>query len=68
MNKGKVVPVLNKLSTTPLAYGEMDVQIHIFLTLPLAGDEWSVSYPSRLAPGETAPPCPLDTRLGGPQL
>jgi hypothetical protein len=38
------------------AYGGVDVQIHIFLTLALAGGEWSVSGPCRFTPpGETAP-------------
>jgi hypothetical protein len=32
-------------------YGGMDVQIHIFLTSPLAGGEWSASRPGRFAPG-----------------
>jgi hypothetical protein len=34
------------------AYGGVDVYIHIFLTSPLAGDEWSASPPGRFAPGE----------------
>jgi hypothetical protein len=33
------------------AYGGVDVQIHIFLTLALGG-EWSASCPSRFTPGE----------------
>jgi hypothetical protein len=32
------------------AYWGVDVQIHIFLTLALAGDEWSASRPCRFAP------------------
>jgi hypothetical protein len=37
------------------AYGEVDVQIHIFLTSALAGGEWSASWPRRFTPGESAP-------------
>jgi hypothetical protein len=37
------------------ACGGMDVQIHIFLTLALAGGEWSASLPGRFTPGERAP-------------
>jgi hypothetical protein len=37
------------------AYGGMDVQIYIFLTLALVGGEWSVSSPSRFTPGERVP-------------
>jgi hypothetical protein len=33
------------------AYGGVDVQIHIFLTSALAGDEWSASRPGRFTPG-----------------
>jgi hypothetical protein len=33
------------------AYGGVDVQIHIHLTLALAGDEQSASRPSRFTPG-----------------
>jgi hypothetical protein len=36
-------------------YGGVDVQIHIFLTLALAGDGWSASRPSHFTPGERAP-------------
>jgi hypothetical protein len=31
------------------AYGGVDVKIHIFLTLALAGGEWSASRPGRFA-------------------
>jgi hypothetical protein len=34
---------------------KVDVQIHIFLTSTLAGDEWSASRPGRFTPGERAP-------------
>jgi hypothetical protein len=33
------------------AYGGVDVQLHIFLTSALAGDEWSASRPGRFTPG-----------------
>jgi hypothetical protein len=49
------------------AYGGADVYIHIFFTSVLAGGKWSASRPGRFTPGETAPPYPLDRRLGGPQ-
>jgi hypothetical protein len=31
-------------------YGEVDVEIHAFLTSALVGDEWSASRPSRFTP------------------
>jgi hypothetical protein len=37
------------------AYKGVDVQIHIFLTLTLAGGEWSASRPCRFTSGEGAP-------------
>jgi hypothetical protein len=37
------------------AYGGVDVQSHIFLTLALTGGEWSASHPCRFNPGERAP-------------
>jgi hypothetical protein len=36
------------------AYGEVDVQIHIFLASALAGGEWSASCPGRFTPREGA--------------
>jgi hypothetical protein len=33
-------------------YGKVDVYIHIFLTLALAGGEWSASRPAALPPGK----------------
>jgi hypothetical protein len=36
-------------------YGRVSVQIHIFMTLALAGGEWSASRPSRYNPRERAP-------------
>jgi hypothetical protein len=35
-------------------YGAVDVDIQIFLTLALAGGEWSASQPDHFTPGETA--------------
>jgi hypothetical protein len=32
------------------AYGGVDVHIHIFLTPPLVGGEWSASHPGRFTP------------------
>jgi hypothetical protein len=40
---------------TMKAYGGVDVEVHIFLTVALDGGEWSVSRPSHFAPGERAP-------------
>jgi hypothetical protein len=37
------------------AYGGVDVQFHIFLTLALVGGEWSASRPGRFTPRERAP-------------
>jgi hypothetical protein len=37
------------------AYGGVDVQIHIFLTLTLVGGEWSASRPGCFTPGERDP-------------
>jgi hypothetical protein len=37
------------------AYGGVDVQIHIFLTSVLAGDEWLASRSGRFTPEERAP-------------
>jgi hypothetical protein len=37
------------------AYWGVDVQIHIFLTLELAGGELSASHPGRFTPWERAP-------------
>jgi hypothetical protein len=48
-------------------YGGLNVQIHIFLTLALAGCEWSASRPGHFTPGERAPRYLLDRRLDGPQ-
>jgi hypothetical protein len=48
-------------------YGGVNVKIHIFLTLALAGGEWSASHPSRFTPRGKSPRYPLDRRLGGLQ-
>jgi hypothetical protein len=37
------------------AYGGVDVSINIFLTLALAGGEWSASRPGRFTPAERVP-------------
>jgi hypothetical protein len=76
--KSKVVPLLNQVQNhedilyltknhTMKMYGEVDVQLHIFLTLALDGGECSVSDLSHFTPVERDPQYPLDTRLGGPQ-
>jgi hypothetical protein len=38
-----------------MAYGEVDVYIHTFLTSVLVGGEWSASRPGCFTPGERAP-------------
>jgi hypothetical protein len=38
-----------------MAYGGVDIQTHIFLTLALAGGELSTSRPGRFTPRERAP-------------
>jgi hypothetical protein len=35
-------------------YGGVDVQIHVFLTSALVGDEWSASRPGRFTLGQRA--------------
>jgi hypothetical protein len=42
-----------------MAYGGVDVQIHIFLTSALAGGEWSASRPGRFYPQGKEPPVPI---------
>jgi hypothetical protein len=37
------------------AYGRVDGEIHIFLTLALVGGEWSASCLGHFTPGERAP-------------
>jgi hypothetical protein len=37
------------------ACGQVDLQIHIFLTSPLVGGEWSASRTGRFIPGERVP-------------
>jgi hypothetical protein len=44
------------------AYGGVDIQIYIFLTLAIAVGEWSASRPRRFTPGEIAPG---SHRIGG---
>jgi hypothetical protein len=45
------------------AYGEVDIEIHIFLTLALAGGKWSVSRPGRFTSGKE-PPVPIRWEVG----
>jgi hypothetical protein len=40
---------------TMVTYGGVDVEIHVFLTSPLAGGEWSASRLGRFIHGERAP-------------
>jgi hypothetical protein len=37
------------------AYGGVDIQNHVFLTLALVGSEWSASRPCRFTPSERTP-------------
>jgi hypothetical protein len=37
------------------AYGGVDIQTNVLLTLGLVGGEWSASCPSHFTPGERAP-------------
>jgi hypothetical protein len=39
-------------------YGAVEVQLHVFLTPTLDGDEWS-PRPSRFTPGEKESPVPI---------
>jgi hypothetical protein len=41
-----------------MAYGGMDVYIHIFLTSALVEGEWSASRPGLFTPGERDPDTP----------
>jgi hypothetical protein len=46
-------------------YEEVDVQIHIFLTSPLVGGEWSASRPGSFTPGKWGPGTDwMDPRAG----
>jgi hypothetical protein len=36
-------------------YGGVDVEMHVFLTSALVGDEWLASHPCRFNPGERPP-------------
>jgi hypothetical protein len=64
---GKVVPVLNYLSTIPWIRMGSGGIAPWFLTSALDGGEWFTSRPERFTPGENHPRCPLDGRLGGSQ-
>jgi hypothetical protein len=49
------------------AYGGVDVQIHVLLTLTRVGGEWSASRPCRFIPEERDSAKQLDRSLDGPQ-
>jgi hypothetical protein len=49
------------------AYGKVDIWTHIFLTLALAGGEWSASLPGRFTSRVMSLRYTLDRRLGEPQ-
>jgi hypothetical protein len=49
------------------AYGGVDVQIHIFLTLELARGEWPASRQAALAPGKEPPGTHWIGRWVGPR-
>jgi hypothetical protein len=53
-DKGKVVPVLDKLSTTPKNIGGVNVQTQVFLTSALVEGEWSALCPGLFTSGERA--------------
>jgi hypothetical protein len=48
-------------------YGRVNIQINVFLTSALVGDQWSASCPSRFGPRKRTAPYPLDRTLDGPQ-
>jgi hypothetical protein len=48
-------------------HGEMEVQLHAFLTLAPDEGEWPASRPCRFLPGIKAPWYPFVKKLGGPQ-
>jgi hypothetical protein len=45
--------------------GEVEVHIHVFLTLALDGGELSAQSPATLLPGKVTR-YPMDNKLGGP--
>jgi hypothetical protein len=47
-------------------YEGVEVSLHTFLTLVLAGGKWLASYPSRFTPEERTV-IPRARKLGGPQ-
>jgi hypothetical protein len=47
---GKAVAVINHHAMK--TYGEVEIQLHVSLTLALDGDEWLVSLPGRVFPKE----------------
>jgi hypothetical protein len=56
LNAGKVKVKLSLCSNYVMkAYGELDIQIHIFLTSALVGGEWSASCLCGFTPREMYP-------------
>jgi hypothetical protein len=47
-------------------YGEVETQLHTFVTSALEGGEWSASHTGYFTPGGKSYRSPLDGRLGGP--
>jgi hypothetical protein len=66
LGKGKVVLVLNQLSTRHEDLWGSGSIAPPFMTSVLDGGEWSASRPSCFTPGKDTP-YPLDRKLGGPQ-
>jgi hypothetical protein len=66
--KGKVivVPVLNYYAMK--AYGEVTVQIHVFLTSTQVGSVWSDSRLGHFTPGERAPDTHGTGSWAGPRI
>jgi len=48
-------------------YGTVEVQLHVFWTSALNGDEWSVSRPDRFTLENISPRNSMDRRLSGRQ-
>jgi hypothetical protein len=68
-----VVVICISSSTTPTGtmpwrcMEEWTYRSTFFLTVALAGDEWSASHPGCFIQGQQSPKCPLHRRIGGPQ-
>jgi hypothetical protein len=56
------------MKTNVFVNGGFEVWLHALLTLALRGGEWSASCSGRFNPEGKNPPCPLDRKLGGPQI